>query len=534
MRHLIGQLRDERGSALISAMLACLVMLALGMALLSIVDTQAKQSGTERTRDRGFNLAESVLNHEAFVLGRSWPTAGAVSCGASGAGFSDTVGVTTPPSTSTALLRGNINASYTDAAYAGASWQVNLCDDDSVSSVWADALLTRPAYDSNNNNKLWVRAKAVVGGKTRVVTGLVQVRQSSALKSKYGLVAGNVSEDLGSATSAITNAAVVSQLTSGILNTNPPVAADPAHALPTSGVTGVRCGLLDQATELKTCVTGTLGAVSAIPAFDALVTGGQYEQYPSVSSSSPNAIGQLRSQAKSVVGGYMATAPGADTPAAAPSCGISAVSTAVVFIEKVGTGDQYCVLSVSSSVTLKALVIGSGRVIIRGNNTITPYTTAATNRFTGVIYALNLQTSDQSASTPTREVVRIEQGARVKGGVQADGKNATIGLYPPPFDTDTLVCALVSCPSLLGTTLKLLGVTDLVNTLVNGGCVLRVAGLCTLTLTALPVASVVTAISSQLSNYGSAIHSDVATIDALAVYGASGVLPGSFRDLQPG
>ena len=54
---------------------------------------------------------------------------------------------------------------------------------------------------------------------------------------------------------------------------------------------------------------------------------------------------------------------------------------------------RLCVLSVATSRTYKALVIGKGRVIIRGNNTITDYATATTNRFTGVVYALNLQTA---------------------------------------------------------------------------------------------------------------------------------------------
>ncbi len=519
MRHLIGRTRrDERGSALMTAMLASLVMLALGMALLSIVDTQAKESGTERTRDRAFNLSESVLNSEAFVLGRSWPTAGAAAC--SGAGFGDTLGSAAAPSASTAQLRNNLNASYTDTAYAGATWLVNVCDDDGTSAVWNESLLSRPAYDSNSNSKIWVRAQSSVGGKTRIVAGLVQVRQTSALKSKYGLVAGNLTDDLSSATSAITNAAVVSGIAGGLLNSYPPVAADPAHVTSpaTSGVTGVRCGLLDQLTELKTCLTGMFSAVSALPAFDNLITGGQYEQYPSASSTSPTTIGQLRTQSKTAPGVYMATAPGADTAAAAPSCGIAGASTSsVVFIEKVGTGDQFCVLNVTSSVTYKALVIGSGRVVIRGNGSVTPYTTTATNRFTGVIYALNLQTSNHNSATPTREVVRVEEGARVKGGVHADGKNATVGLYPP-FDSDALVCALVSCPSLLATVLKALSVTALVNTLVG----------------LLPVASIVSAITSQLSGYGSAIHSDVATIELLKVYGASGVAPGTFRDMQPG
>ena len=45
--------------------------------------------------------------------------------------------------------------------------------------------------------------------------------------------------------------------------------------------------------------------------------------------------------------------------------------------------------------------------------------------------------------------------------------------------------------------------------------------------------TVVGGITAQMTTYGSAIRSDVATINALTVHGASGVVPGSFRDLQP-
>ena len=50
VRRMIRRLRDdEAGSALITALLVTVVMLALGFALLSIVDTQASESATERT-----------------------------------------------------------------------------------------------------------------------------------------------------------------------------------------------------------------------------------------------------------------------------------------------------------------------------------------------------------------------------------------------------------------------------------------------------------------------------------------------------
>jgi Tfp pilus assembly protein PilX len=544
---------DETGSAMMTALLSTIVMLALGLALLSIVDTQASESGKERTRDRAFNLAESVLTSEAFVLGRNWPMSAVASgtgtltapverpCSdAAAAVGSAALGATATAGTGTALLQTNLNATYTDSAYTGATWQVNVCDDDGATAVWNDTTLTNGTknWDKNANNLLWVRAQATVGTHTRALAGLVKVRSGPAFASKYGLVTGNIAEDLSTTTAAITNSALVSSLKSGLLTTNPLVAIDPLFPLPTSGVTGLRCGLLNSTGVTKTCVTGTIAAASAIPLVDALVTNGAYTQYPSTSSTSAETIGQLRAQAKTS-GTYTATSAGASTAAAAPPCTITGTPTSdtVVFVETVGTGDQYCVVDVSMSKRYKALVIGSGRVVLRGdNNANAPAaysSTATTNLFTGVIYALNLQTSDQTASTPTREVVRIEQGARVRGSVNADGKNAVVSVVPPDFNTNTLLCALVTCPSLTATTLQVLGLSDLVNTLVNGGCLvsLPLVG-CTLSLPATPVSSVLAQMTSQLSTYGSAIHSDVAIVNAVTIRGASGVVPGTFRDLN--
>ena len=535
--------RDESGAALITALLAAVIMLGIGIALLSIVDTQARQSGIERTRDRAFNLSESALNTQAFVLGRNWPSAAPTPdpvCSAAGAGFSDSIGSTAAASAATTRLRTTLNSSYTDTAYTGASWQVNICDDNG-STVWSDALLTSSkTWDVNANSKVWVRAQATVGGKTRVVVGLVQARQLPAVNDKYGLVTGKVSQDLSATTSLITNAAVLSSVTgSGLLNTNPVVAADPAHPLPASGVTGIRCGLFGGTALRQTCITGTLSALAGIAAFDALVTGGAYNQYPSVSSTDAGSIGQLRAQAQAT-GTWAATSNGGSL-AAAPACQIPGTPTAstVVFIETVGTGDQYCVLDVSTSRTYKALVIGSGRVIIRGNNSIVPWLEAgpnANNLFTGVVYGLNLQTADQTASTPTREIVRVDRGARVKGAIHADGKNATVNLVPPPFSTNALVDALL-CPGLLCASaglVKALPVGTIVDTLISGTCLVTVPILgCTVSLPGLPVATVLGGITAQLSTYGSAIHSNWAVIDAVKVYGASGVVPGTFRDRLP-
>ena len=113
---------------------------------------------------------------------------------------------------------------------------------------------------------------------------------------------------------------------------------------------------------------------------------------------------------------------------------------------------------------------------------------------------------------------------------------------PPDFSTDALVDALL-CPAVLTCTLaptvKLLvgtlGVSGLVDALINGRCLVSLPILgCTVSLPAVTggATAVAASITAQLANYGSAIHSDVATVNELTVYGASGVTPGTFRDQQ--
>jgi len=555
MRNLIGRLRQgDGGSALITALLATTIMLGLGLALLSLVDIQASHSSTERTRDRGFNLAESVLTSEAFVLGRSWP--GTVPspngiCGTPAMAFGETLGTTAATAdTRIALLRNNLNASFTDSGFGGATWSVNVCDDDAASSVWNDTLMsTKHSYDENLNNKVWVRAQATIGDVTRSVAGLVQVRSKAALSSKYGVATGTLTDDLGTSVNNLSTNALNGVLSS-LLGTTPTVAPDPTQTAttpPSSGVTGVRCGALDlKAVPTSTCLSGTIGALGALPIITTTLTGGKLEQFPTTTAATSEAINQMRTQALAPPSTYTKLGAGG-TYAAAPPCTItgSPSSTKLAFIEKVGTGDQYCYVSVGTGVQYKALVIGSGRVIIRGNGTTTAapvFTGAAAggpqvNTFSGVVYGLNLQRHAVAdgglglgdSASPGREIVRIESGAHVKGSVSADGKSGRVTIVPPPvtLNTSALVDALVPCTVVLGLTvctlrdtIKALGsVTTIVDDLVA-----RVGLAATTT-------AIVNQLGPQRASYGSAITSDVAAVNALTVYGASGVIPKTFREL---
>src|SRR4051812_39870102 len=49
------------------------LLLALGLATLSIIDTQQKQGAQQRLREDSFNLAEGMLYTQSQILARNWP-----------------------------------------------------------------------------------------------------------------------------------------------------------------------------------------------------------------------------------------------------------------------------------------------------------------------------------------------------------------------------------------------------------------------------------------------------------------------------
>ncbi len=483
------RIRSESGSALVTTMLVVVVMLALGIALLSLNDVQAKQSGVERTRDRSFNLAESVLTSEGYSLGRAWPVTGLLSpIGAAGTCTSTGVGalINAIPVAGSAVARiqGNLTASYSGPEYAGSTWQVNVCDDTGLSTTWSSALLAGWNYDQNNNNRMWIRAQATVAGKTRVVAGLVDLENVKALPSNLSLVNGSMSIPLPT----------VVPTTAGLLGSVLGIVLGQADSLITGRI-AVRCGVFSIA-----AVTDCLGGVGLAPLLSATtpllgstVASNILSQYP-VESVVPQAtIDQFRSQAIAT-GTYVATTAGQSStggqgsisgtpPLCTKPAGLT--STKIWFIEQVGTGDQYCRITAGATPQAGMIVVGSGRLLIRGNNDADD---PSHNGLRSVVYALNLQrpVNDTSLLADGREIVRIDQAGRVVGAVFVDGKNGRVGLYP------IVDCGLLGLGCLLG---------GLLGTLVGAG------------------------------QQGPLIEYNASVVDAVKVFTTSSVVAGTFRDL---
>lgn len=172
---------DERGWAVVTAIMVMGLMLALGLAALAQVDTQQKQSGVERVRESSFNLGESALESQVFLLSRSWP--------ATAPGFpqSCTSALAAPGCPSAATIAANLsNVDYR----SGFSWVTSVRDNGGSSREFYSAAVDTQSctdaagvvigagpctWDANGDGEMWVRAQANVGPNSGTVAGATPV-----------------------------------------------------------------------------------------------------------------------------------------------------------------------------------------------------------------------------------------------------------------------------------------------------------------------------------------------------------------------
>jgi hypothetical protein len=183
------RLLSQSGSALVTALLVMTIMMTIGVALLSTVDTQQRESGRERSRESTFQLTEAVLNAQIYQLSSRWPACSTASCAAS---------VQYPPScTATSSNSDCPNATALKGAYSGVDykagqvWTTQVRDDDaSKPDFYTDALLSQPSYDANGDGYVWVRATSVLHGHRRTLVGLVHAEPTTLDLPHKTMVAG--------------------------------------------------------------------------------------------------------------------------------------------------------------------------------------------------------------------------------------------------------------------------------------------------------------------------------------------------------
>lgn len=435
------QLKSEGGWVMVPVIILMVAAMGVAFALLAIVDTQTGQSREQRSRDASQTLAEGVVSSTANILAdrttaQVWRVAACEQI------TGDLSHASSAPSTSFAARvtkelqdRFADLPEYQESASHKTTWRVNVCPVAASDTRWQDGYLTRGAVTpSSGVGKLWVRAQA----SARSATAAARAQNTRAVASQvtqnatpfpvpagYAVGTGAFSSDVGVALNNTTSKLLGGALTQPLIkDTNKKI--------------GVRCGLLTTINNLSTtCVTGALsgvggttnalglGALNSALGVDRAQTLGTWSMAPR------DAIEAWRAEAQPPAGIYAETVPGYGDVRTKSVSGtrrdcFSGTPTAaqVIFIEKVGNGEEYC--DVNANTTAKMLVIGRGGVRISA-------------QFTGVVYALNLQecgedgtcnASEREHAVP-REVVRIEGNTgKVTGSVWADGAGGQVGIYP--------------------------------------------------------------------------------------------------------
>lgn len=166
MSALAARLREERGWAMVTSLLVLGILVSLALPLMSLVDTQQRQSGAERTSESSFNLAEAAFDAGAFVLARDWP-------GAAARAYPSACG---PVTTDIRCPSADVLAqTYSGGDYKNRGWSIQIRDDADGGQYYDPAVAAaQPSWDANGNAKVWVRADGHAQGRDRTVVALVR------------------------------------------------------------------------------------------------------------------------------------------------------------------------------------------------------------------------------------------------------------------------------------------------------------------------------------------------------------------------
>lgn len=161
----VTRLRNESGQSLVVAVIVLMVILMLGAAALQTANVESDQTGQERSGENAFNLAESALNAEVAAVQRNWPSSSSTAFPVC------TQSSTTSSTCPEGAIAAGFNTTYAGSGFKSPTWSVQVIDDNvsgvADSGYYSDSILTNSSlahYDSNSDNKVWVRATATLNG----------------------------------------------------------------------------------------------------------------------------------------------------------------------------------------------------------------------------------------------------------------------------------------------------------------------------------------------------------------------------------
>jgi Tfp pilus assembly protein PilX len=194
---------DERGFALVTAIVLMALMFGMGLVALRASENGAHRSREQRVRESSLALDEGVLYAQSLVLATKWANAlnpYPASCTSGG-----TASNKCP---SRATLAGSANANFANVDQLGnSSWKTKVRDNggalkNAYDPLKADLAQTTTGigtcaapctYDFNHDNELWVQAQSTVRGKKRNVVARMRLEQIAENLPQTGVTAGALS-----------------------------------------------------------------------------------------------------------------------------------------------------------------------------------------------------------------------------------------------------------------------------------------------------------------------------------------------------
>jgi len=199
----ISNLSNERGFAVVTAVVLMALMLSLGLVALSMTETGSKGSREQRVRESALQLDEGVLYAQSLVLTTKWANAAnpyPAECTSGGAASDQCP--------SAATLAGSANANFANVDQLNSSeWKTKVRDNGGALNVAYDPLQANLAqttagkgtcpgpctYDFNGDNEVWVQAQSTVRGKPRNVVARLRLEQVQENIPQTGVTAGAIS-----------------------------------------------------------------------------------------------------------------------------------------------------------------------------------------------------------------------------------------------------------------------------------------------------------------------------------------------------
>jgi len=198
----LAHLKEERGFAMVTAIVLMSLMLGVGIVALGVVDSDSKRTREQRERESSLQLDEGVLYAQSLVLSTKWANAAnpyPVKC-TSGGTASDKC-----PSAANLAGAGGSNFSNVDQLNSS-SWVTKVRDNGGALKAAYDPLKADLAqttaligtcaapctYDFNKDNEVWVQAQSTVKGKPRNVVARLRLEEVTENVPETAVTAGAI------------------------------------------------------------------------------------------------------------------------------------------------------------------------------------------------------------------------------------------------------------------------------------------------------------------------------------------------------